>query len=109
MNIPWLSISWLLPVAGAVVLLLVGNADGQRNALIRWITLVVSVAVFAVTLAIWASFDPASAEFQLVERRAWIPAFGIDYSLGVDGISLLLVVLTAFLTPIAVLSSWIGI
>src|SRR5258705_7986492 len=75
----------------------------------RSITLIVSLAVFAVTLATWASFNPASAEFQLVERHPWIPAFGIDYYLGIDGISLLLVVLTGFLTPVAVLSSWIGI
>ena len=109
MNVPLLSISWMLPVAGAVLLVFVGNADGRRNALIRWITLIVSIAVFGVTLAIWASFNPGSAEFQLVERHLWIPAFGIDYYLGVDGISLLLVVLTAFLTPIAVLSAWIGI
>jgi NADH-quinone oxidoreductase subunit M len=104
-----LSISWLLPVAGALSLLLVGNADGQRNGLVRWWTLIVSIAVFGVTLAMWASFNPASAEFQLVERHPWIPSFGIDYYLGVDGISLLLIVLTGFLTPIAVLSAWIGI
>src|SRR6185312_3305584 len=59
-----------------------------------------------VTLAIWASFNPGSAEFQLVERHAWIPAFGIDYYVGVDGISLLLLVLTGFLTPLALLGSW---
>ncbi len=109
MNVPLLSISWLLPVAAAVVLLFIGNSGGQRNALIRWVTLVMSIAVFGVTLAIWASFNPGSAEFQLVERHPWIPAFGIDYYIGIDGISLLLIVLTGFLTPIAVLSSWIGI
>ena len=109
MNVPLLSISWLLPTVGALLLLFVGNADGRRNALIRWITLVLSVAVFAVTLAMWAAFNPASAEFQFVERHPWIPAFGIDYYLGVDGISLLLIVLTGLLTPVAVLSSWIGI
>ena len=109
MNVPLLSISWLLPVAGAVLLLLVGNADGRRDGLIRWLTLAISVAVFAVTLAIWASFNASSPEFQLVERHEWIPAFGIDYFVGVDGISLLLVVLTGFLTPIAVLSSWTSI
>jgi NADH-quinone oxidoreductase subunit M len=109
LNAPLLSISWLLPVAGAVLLLFVGNADGRRNGLIRWLTLAVSIAVFAVTMAIWASFDAASPEFQLVERRAWIPAFGIDYYVGIDGISLLLVVLTGFLTPIALLSSWSSI
>ena len=101
--------SWLLPVAGAALLLLIGNSNGQRNALVRWVTLIVSIAVFAVTLAMWAAFNPGSAEFQLVERHPWIPAFGIDYYLGVDGISLLLIVLTGFLTPIAVLSSWIGV
>src|SRR6266850_7988863 len=96
----------MLPVAGAVLLLFIGNADGQRNGLIRWITLIVSIAVFGVTLAIWASFNPGSAEFQLVERHPWIPSFGIDYYVGIDGISLLLVVLTGFLTPLALLSSW---
>src|SRR3954468_12626976 len=109
LNLPLLSASWLLPVVGALLLLLIGNADGRRNRTIRWVTLLVSVAVFGVTLAIWASFNPSSAEFQLVERRPWIPAFGIDYYIGVDGISLLLVVLTGLLTPIAVLSSWISI
>ena len=62
--------------------------------------------MFALTLVLWAQFDPRSADFQIVERDAWIPAFGIDYYIGVDGISLLLVVLTGFLTPIALLSSW---
>jgi len=106
---PLLSLSWVLPLAGAVVLLLLPNADGRRDAVIRWLALAVSVLVFAVTLAIWVSFDPASAEFQLVERHAWIPAFGIDYYVGIDGISLLLVVLTGFLTPIALLSSWVSV
>src|SRR5436309_2649736 len=109
MQVPLLSISWLLPVAGAVLLVFIGNADGRRNRLIRWVTLIVSIAVFAVTLAMWASFNAGSPEFQLVERHPWIPAFGIDYYIGIDGISLLLVVLTGLLTPIAVLSSWISI
>ena len=103
---PLLSLSWLLPLAGAVVLLCLGNADGRRDGLVRWLTLIVSLLTFLVTAALWAGFDPASADFQFVERRTWIPAFGIDYYVGVDGISLLLVVLTGFLTPIALLSSW---
>src|SRR4030095_16482780 len=104
-----LTLSWTLPLAGAILLALVGNADGKRDALIRWIALGVSLLAFAVTLVIWARFDPASADFQFVERVAWIPAFGIDYYIGIDGISLLLIVLTGFLTPIALLSSWEGI
>ena len=65
-----------------------------------------SVLVFLETLLLWARFDPASADFQFVERHAWIPAFGISYFVGVDGISLLLLVLTGFLTPLALLGSW---
>ena len=101
-----LSLSWLVPLVGALLLLCVGNADGRRNGLVRWLTLAVSLLTFFVTVALWIGFDAGSAEFQFVERRPWIPTFGIDYYIGIDGISLLLVVLTGFLTPIALLSSW---
>ena len=101
-----LSTTVALPLLGALLLLLIPNRDGRNDATVRWLALVVSVAVFGITLALWAGFDAASPEFQFVERRAWIPAFGIEYYVGIDGISLLLVVLTAFLTPIAFLSSW---
>jgi len=100
------TLSWALPLAGAGLLLLVGNADRRRDSLVRWLALGVSIVSFIVTLVLWARFDAASAEFQFVERAEWIPAFGIDYYVGIDGISLLLVVLTGFLTPIALLSSW---
>ncbi len=106
MNVPLVSLSWLVPLAGALILLLIGNADGRRDGLIRWLSLGVALATFAVTLGLWAGFDGASADFQFVERHPWIPAFGIDYFVGIDGISLFLVVLTGFLTPIALLSSW---
>jgi NADH-quinone oxidoreductase subunit M len=105
-EIALLSISVALPILGALLLLFVPNRDGGRDGVIRWLALAISIAVFAVTLAVWAGFDPRSPEFQFVERYSWIPAFGIDYYVGVDGISLLLVVLTGFLTPIAFLSSW---
>jgi NADH-quinone oxidoreductase subunit M len=84
----------------------VPNADGRRDGVIRWLSLAAAVATFGVTMAIWCGFDNESAAFQFVERVPWIPAFGIDYFIGVDGISVLLVVLTGFLTPIALLSSW---
>jgi NADH-quinone oxidoreductase subunit M len=95
----------VLPLVGALLLFLVRD-DEAHEGLIRNIALGVSLVVFAITLLMWARFDPASAEFQLVERHAWIPAFGITYAVGVDGISLLLVVLTGFLTPISLLCSW---
>ena len=107
-----LTLSWLLPLAGALLLLVIPNADGRRDGLIRWLAFAISILGFAVTLVLWARFDPTSAEFQFVERVPWIhidPTLAIDYYVGIDGISLLLVVLTGFLTPIALLSSWEGI
>jgi NADH-quinone oxidoreductase subunit M len=103
-----LSMSVALPLAGALLLLLLPNRDGRHDGGIRWLALAVSLAAFAVTLLLWSRFDAsAGAEaFQFVERRAWIPAFGVEYYVGIDGISLMLVVLTGFLTPIALLSSW---
>jgi len=105
MQFPILSSLVALPILGSLALLLV--KDDERNAgVIRRIALIVAALVFAETLLLWARFEPGSADFQFVERHVWIPAFGISYAVGVDGISLLLLVLTGFLTPIALLSSW---
>jgi len=126
MSFPILSAIVFLPLAGAFLLLLVGGRDGrlrqasatldeaqgaesgERDDLVRWIALGTSLAVFVFTLFLWAGFSasPSAPEFQFVEQRAWIPAFGISYHIGIDGISLLLIVLTGFLTPLALLSSW---
>jgi len=103
---PILSVLIFAPVAGSILLLFIGNRDERRDAVIRTVTLVISLLVLGLAILLWARFDPTSAEYQFTERHPWIPAFGIDYSVGVDGISLLLVELTAFLTPIALLSSW---
>ena len=106
MTFPILSSIVALPLAAAGLLLFIPNRDGSRDGFVRQVALVASLAVFGLTLLLWARFDPASADFQMVERVSWIPAFGIDYFVGVDGISLLLIVLTGFLTPVALLSSW---
>jgi NADH-quinone oxidoreductase subunit M len=95
-----------LPLAGALLLLLIDNSGGRRDAVIRWTALGASLLVFGATLLLWIRFDPTRADFQFVERHAWIPSFGVQYYIGVDGISLFLLVLTGFLTPIALLSSW---
>jgi len=102
-RLPLLTILVLLPLAGSLVIAMV---DGRRHALIQRIAFIASLLVFAVTLLVWARFDASVATFQFVELHPWIPAFGIDYHLGIDGISLFLVVLTGFLTPLALLSSW---
>src|SRR6187397_1674908 len=101
-----LSFIVFLPLVGALLVLLVPNRDEKGAAMVRQLGLVVSLVVFFFTLLLWGKFDASSADFQFVEQASWIPAFGIDYHLGVDGISLLLIVLTGFLTPISLLSSW---
>jgi NADH-quinone oxidoreductase subunit M len=101
--VPVLTALVLVPIVGLGILAFV---DGSRERLIRRIVLAVSIVEFALSLLLWMRFDASSADFQFVERYAWIPAFGIDYYIGVDGISLFLVVLTGFLTPLALLSSW---
>ena len=106
MHFPILTSLIALPVAGAILLLFVRGDEEQSAPFVRKIALIVSVLVFAETLLLWSRFDASSADFQFVERHAWIPAFGIQYVVGVDGISLLLLVLTGFLTPLALLSSW---
>jgi NADH-quinone oxidoreductase subunit M len=95
-----------VPLVGAFLVLLVPGREEERAPLVRQLGFGVSLVVFALTLLVWARFDPTSPEFQFVEKVAWIPAFGIDYHVGLDGISLWLVVLTGFLTPIALLCSW---
>ncbi len=105
MTFPILTSLIALPIAGAILLLLVRN-DEPDEKLARSIALAVSVLVFAETLLLWSRFNPLLADFQFVERHDWIPAFGIGYVVGVDGISLMLLVLTGFLTPLALLSSW---
>ena len=104
MTFPILTSIVALPAVGALLLLLV--RDERNEPLVRNTALVVSVLVFAETVLLAWQFNPASPDFQFVERHAWIPAFGISYAVGVDGISLWLVVLTGFLTPIALLSAW---
>jgi len=97
-----------VPLIGAIVVLLAGGGGDrpEREPLVRYLALVVSLVEFVLTLWLWSRFNPTSSGFQFVEQRAWLPQFGISYHLGVDGISLFLVVLTGFLTPLSLLTSW---
>src|SRR6185295_12088674 len=74
--------------------------------LVRNVALGVSLLSLATTLYLWWAFNPVSADYQFVENREWLPQFGISYHLGVDGISLFLIVLTGVLTPLSLLTSW---
>src|SRR6185436_13231102 len=106
MHFPILTSIVALPLVGALVLLFVPGDEEESAPVARKIALTVSLLVFAETLLLWSRFNAGSGDFQFVERHAWIPAFGIEYYVGVDGISLLLLVLTGFLTPLALLGSW---
>lgn len=90
-----------LPVLGALLLCLF-----KKEEIIRPAALGVAIAEFILSLKLLAGFDKTSSALQFVERTPWIRSFGVDYFLGLDGISLWLVILTTFLTPLIILASW---
>lgn len=92
-----------LPTAGAVVVALL---DRGRHPLLRWTGLVTSLSSLAVAVATFAWFVPGESALQFVEQAPWVPSLGMSYHLGIDGISLPLVMLTAVMMPLALLSSW---
>jgi NADH-quinone oxidoreductase subunit M len=100
-----LSIITFLPLVAGLVLALFLKGDdpaAQRNA--KWLALIATTATFLISLALLAGFDPANTSFQFVEERDWI--MGFRYKVGVDGISILFVLLTTFLMPITIRSTW---
>ena len=103
MILPLLTLLVVVPLAGGVAVLFAGRG---RDPLVRQVALLVSLVTFVLSLVVWARFDPTSADYQFVERYTWLPDFGISYHVGVDGISLLLVILTTFLTPLSLLCAW---
>ena len=98
-------LSWLLvlPAAGAARR---RAAPRRHEFAAKGFALAASLAAFVVSCIVLGRFDAAEAGYQLAERYDWIPAFGVDYAVAIDGISLWLVVLTTFLVPISVLASW---
>lgn len=104
-----LTILILLPVGGAVALVGYSFIPNRREENYRWIALIVSLATFAVSLLLLRGTDSAIAEFRFEENVSWIGAIGARYHVGVDGISLWLVILTTLLVPIAVVSSWTSV
>ena len=105
-DFPYLSVLILVPLLGAAMILTVSGpaAVVARNA--RAVALWTSLFAFGLSAAMWAAFDPGAVEYQFVERASWIPGLGVEYHLGVDGISMLFVVLSNFLTLICVAASW---
>ncbi|WP_109530191.1 NADH-quinone oxidoreductase subunit M [Nocardia aurea] len=102
-DFPWLTTLWVLPVIGAAVTLAMPAA---RRTLARAVALCFSVAVLAVGIVVAVLFEPGGEQFQFVEAREWIPAFGAGYTVGIDGIAMVLVLLTAGLVPLLILAGW---
>jgi NADH-quinone oxidoreductase subunit M len=102
-------LSTLVLTPGAAGLLLLLLAPRRADTFVRWAGLVVSLATLVLAGMAWARFDASSPGFQLVEQRPWLPQIGISYSLGMDGIALVLVLLTALLQPLVFISSWLSI
>jgi NADH-quinone oxidoreductase subunit M len=100
---PWLSVLWLLPLVGAVVIILV-PASGRQFA--KWLGVAVSVAVLLLSIALAVEFKAGGPTYQFVESHPWIPAFGAGYTLGIDGIALVLVLLTTILVPFLLVAGW---
>jgi len=104
-----LTLITFLPLA---TVLLLGTAEWVvrlPETVWKWTALLSSLVGAALTILLWQRFDPAASGQQFVERIAWIPAWGISYSMGVDGIALLLAALTSFLLPVVLLASWTDI
>ena len=102
-GLPILTILTMVPLAGGILLLCLGS-DQKR--LVRPLGLAVSMVALAMAAGLWAGFDSSSGALQHVERHPWIQFLGVEYFLAVDGLGLLMVLLSAIVTPMALLASW---
>ena len=103
---PLLSLITFLPLVGGLILMTIRGDDATVAANSRWAALWTSLIVFFISLVLWVKFDPQEGGFQFVESIAWLPEYGVGYKMGVDGISVLFVLLSTALTPICILASW---
>ena len=103
-TIPWLSLSIFVPIIAGILVLIFGR--DERADYTRKLALIGAIVSFLVTLPVIAGFDSTVASMQFVEQASWIDAFNVKYHLGVDGISIWFVVLTAFITVIVVVAGW---
>lgn len=102
-DLPVLSTLIWLPILGGFLVLFVGR---NRDTLAKWLALGVSIATFIASLPLWFEFDTTTASMQFVEKLSWIPQFNIHYHLGVDGLSMPLILLTTFTQILVIASAW---
>jgi NADH-quinone oxidoreductase subunit M len=106
MGFPLLSLITWLPMVGAAIILSIRGDEKTVASNARWTALWTTLIVLIVSLVIWVKFDRTSAAFQFVEDVPWLPQYKVGYKMGVDGISVLFVLLSTVLTPICILASW---
>jgi NADH-quinone oxidoreductase subunit M len=106
---PILSLVTWLPLVGGLVIMSIRGDEETVATNARWTALWTSLIVFALSLILWVKFDQGDGGFQFVEDVRWMPEYGVGYRMGVDGISVLFVLLSTLLTPICILSSWVVI
>ncbi|WP_283261004.1 NADH-quinone oxidoreductase subunit M [Rhodococcus sp. IEGM 1379] len=100
---PALTALWLLPLVGAAVVVAL---PARSHQLAKYVALAMSLAVLVIAVVLGSKYDRGGEQFQFVERHSWIPAFGTSYTLGLDGIALVLVLLTAVLVPLLLVAGW---
>jgi NADH-quinone oxidoreductase subunit M len=100
---PWLSLIIWLPIIGGFAVIASGDKAAE---LTKRMALAIAVLTFVVSLPLWFLFDPSTADMQFVERASWIPAIKVEYFLGVDGISMPLILLTTFITIFVIIAGW---
>ena len=103
MNLPWISLLTFTPLVGGLIVF--GVRDSNRR-VAKNLAFGLSLVALGLALGICAKFDPASGALQFQEHGAWVPKLGVEYFVGVDGLSLLMVLLTALLVPMAMLAAW---
>src|SRR5690554_2460085 len=104
-DLPLLSLLIWVPIIGGAAVLAVGAGSNGTPA-VRWLSLIISLVTLILGVALWSSFDRTTHAMQFEEQVPWVPVFDITYHLGVDGISMPLVVLTAFVTVLVVIAGW---
>lgn len=103
---PLLSLVTWLPLVGGLVILSIRGDEATVASNARWTALWTSLIVLVLSLVLWVKFDPTEPGFQFVESVSWMPEYQVGYKMGVDGISVLFVLLSTVLTPICILASW---
>ena len=105
---PLLSVTIFLPLLGALIIFLIKEDDTTSNN-IKWAALWTSIGTFILSCFIWSQFDSSNPYYQLIEKYKWFSDFNFFYHIGIDGISLFMILLSTFLTPFCILASWTSI